>query len=266
MLLPEPVPPRPVPDRPPFITAEWRHLAMLNWQVHPDDLQEWLPAGTELDFFQGRCYLSLVAFLFLNTRVRGIAIPFHRDFEEVNLRFYVRRLTPEGYRRGVVFLRELVPRPVIAWVARLLYHENYLSSPMSHELEIDAFGMLRKAEYRWQSQKAHQCLKLELAGQMRPVESGSLEQFIAEHYWGYTALRDGCTMEYQVEHPSWQIQQVKQFQVEVDFENLAPPKIAAKLRQNPDSVFLAGGSEVKVYPGQRLVDRNSGCQPQFLQA
>jgi uncharacterized protein len=266
MLLSESVPEPPAPDRPPFVTAEWRHLAMLNWQVHPSDLMQWLPAGTELDLYQGRCYVSLVGFLFLNTRVRGLAIPFHRDFEEVNLRFYVRRHGPEGTRRGVVFIRELVPRAVIAWIARLLYKENYLSLPMSHQLNIDDFGRLELVKYQWRCRQTLHSLVMELDPQVRSLQSGSLEQFIAENYWGYSALPDGGTMEYQVEHPSWKIQTVKDLRVEVDCHQLYPDKLAASLSRQPDSAFLAVGSPVKVFPGQRLVDWNSGREGQFLQA
>lgn len=266
MLLSESVPVHPTPDRPPFVTAEWRHLAMLNWQVHPADLMEWLPAGTELDMYQGKCFVSLVGFMFLNTRVRGVAIPFHRDFEEVNLRFYVRRHGPEGTRRGVVFIRELVPRAVIAWIARLLYNENYLSLPMSHDLKTDSHGRLERVEYQWRCRHTLHSIKMELDPQPRSLQSGSLEQFIAEHYWGYSALRDGGTMEYQVEHPSWKIQTATALQIDVDYHQLYPNKLAASLTREPDSAFLAVGSPVKIFPGQRLVDWNSGREPQILQA
>ena len=78
-------------DPRPFLTARWRYLAMLNYEVPPEALAPLVPAGTELDSWQGKTFVSVVGFLFLDTRVLGIAIPGHRDFEEVNLRFYVRR-------------------------------------------------------------------------------------------------------------------------------------------------------------------------------
>ncbi len=76
----------------PFLTAEWRHLAMLNYEIDPVILRPFVPSGTELDSWNGKTYVSIVGFLFLKTRVRGLAIPFHQNFEEINLRFYVRRL------------------------------------------------------------------------------------------------------------------------------------------------------------------------------
>jgi uncharacterized protein YqjF (DUF2071 family) len=77
---------------------------MLNYEVEPERLMPLVPKGTELDTHDGKTFVSMVGFLFLNTRVMGLAIPFHRDFEEINLRFYVRRKAEDGWRRGVVFV------------------------------------------------------------------------------------------------------------------------------------------------------------------
>src|SRR5262245_30634025 len=120
-----------------FLTAEWRYLAMINYQVDPSILQASVPAGTELDQWRGRTFVSLVGFLFLKTRVLGLRIPFHENFEEINLRFYVRRRGAEGWRRGVVFIREIVPRQAIATAARIFYNENYAARRMSHRIEMD---------------------------------------------------------------------------------------------------------------------------------
>jgi Uncharacterized conserved protein (COG2071) len=112
-----------------FLTAEWRALAMLNYEVDASLLRHFVPAGTELDCWQGKTLVSLVGFRFLKTRVLGIPIPFHRNFDEVNLRFYVRRAEATEVKRGVVFIREIVPRRAIAAVARAFYNERYLALP-----------------------------------------------------------------------------------------------------------------------------------------
>src|SRR5688572_14017855 len=163
---------------------------MLNWPVAPEVVEPLVPRGTELDFFQGRTYLSVVGFLFLDTRVRGWAIPFHRNFEEVNLRFYVKR----GDRRGVVFIKELVPRAAIAWVARTLYGEPYEAVPMSHEISDVA------VRYAWRYRGREMSIDLAPAGPFAPIEAGSEAEYIAEHYWGYSTSR-----EYRVEHPRWRV-------------------------------------------------------------
>src|SRR4051812_34316965 len=109
-----------------FLSADWRHLVLVNYEVDPALLGPFVPYGTELDFYDGKTYVSLVAFLFERTNILGwLPALFHRDFKEVNLRFYVRRRTPEGTRRGVVFIKELVPKPLLAWAARAFYGENY---------------------------------------------------------------------------------------------------------------------------------------------
>ena len=120
---------------PVFLTAEWRDLVMLNYAVDPAILVPHVPNGTELDTWEGTTFTSLVAFSFLSTRVKSLPIPFHRDFEEINLRFYVRAKGPEGWRRGVVFVKEVVPRLAIASVARWLYNENYVACPTRSRLD-----------------------------------------------------------------------------------------------------------------------------------
>ncbi|MGA2053563.1 MAG: DUF2071 domain-containing protein [Opitutales bacterium] len=233
----------------PFLTAEWRQLAMLNYVVAPGLLQPRVPAGTELDLFLGHAFVSLVAFRFLGTKVLGLPIPFHRNFEEVNLRFYVRRDTPAGPRRGVVFIREIVPRRAIAAVARWAYNENYVALPMSSE--ISSTHGAPQVRYSWRAGNwTH--LRLSTAGQSVALAENSAEQFITEHYWGYGTDKKGRTLEYQVTHPPWRTWPVTSATLEGDTEKLYGPTFAASLRRPPDSAFLADGSPVVVYPGQIL--------------
>jgi uncharacterized protein YqjF (DUF2071 family) len=166
---------------PVFLTAAWRHLVMLNYEVPPALLAERVPRGTELDDWNGVTCVSMVGFRFLDTRVLGIPIPFHRDFNEVNLRFYVRRKGPEGWRRGVVFVREIVPRAAIAWVARTLYNEPYLALPMRHRVDPEGTGTV---EYGWHRNGAWARLGATVHGAPAPMEAGSEAEFITEHYWG----------------------------------------------------------------------------------
>ena len=122
-----------------FLSAEWRNLVMLNYRVDPEILEQFVPRGTEIDSFQGHTYVSIVGFQFLRTRLLGgLTIPFHANFDEVNLRFYVRRNEGEEVRRGVVFVKEIVPRPAIAAVARLAYGEKYIHCPMRHAVSMGA--------------------------------------------------------------------------------------------------------------------------------
>src|SRR6185436_143625 len=197
-----------------FLTAEWRSLAMLNYEVDPAVLKPHVPPGTELDSCQGVVYASMVGFLFLRTRVLGVAIPGHQNFEEVNLRFYVRHKEADGWKRGVVFLKEIVPKRAVAVLARWLYNENYVAMPMAHRLEGD------RVEYSWLNAGTWSSLAVEIASEPALAASGSLEEFITEHYWGYTRQRDGSCLEYRVEHVPWRLWQTRRAQLSCDVANL----------------------------------------------
>jgi uncharacterized protein YqjF (DUF2071 family) len=234
-----------------FLTAEWRHLAMLNYEVDKSLLLPFVPAGTELDRWDGKVFVSLVGFRFLKTRVFGIAIPFHSNFDEVNLRFYVRRQFESELRRGVVFIREIVPRWAIAAVARALYHENYVALPMSHEIRATGDGGV-SAAYRWKGGSGWCRISLATAGGCEVPRDGSHEQVVTEHYWGYAAQPDGSCVEYRVEHPSWKVWNVQRPEFNGDVEKMYGKEFAAVFRGKPTSAFLAEGSAVTVMRGHRL--------------
>ncbi|HEX6387046.1 MAG TPA: DUF2071 domain-containing protein [Anaerolineae bacterium] len=239
-----------------FLTAEWRYLIMGNYEVDPDLLLPHEPRGAELDTWDGRTFVSIVGFLFLNTRVLRLAIPMHTNFEEVNLRFYLRRRGPEGWRRGVVFVKELVPRRAIATVARLAYNENYVALPMRHEITdtptLNGHAREVGVEYGWHFQKRWHCLRASAQGEPQPIVRGSEEEFIAEHYWGYSVQRSGSALEYQVEHPPWRVWPVDKYTFECDVTALYGSRFAGYLCGWPSSVFLAEGSTVVVRHGTRI--------------
>ena len=236
----------------PFLTAVWRYLAMLNYEVDPAVLRPHVPKGTVVDTWQGKAFVSMVGFLFLDTRVLGAAIPFHRNFEEVNLRFYARQAGREDAPRAVAFVKEIVPRPAIAWTARVLYGEKYVHLPMQHQLEYHA-GVPSLVEYRWRTRGRWQRLGVKPLGAAEPMQPGSEEEFIAEHYWGYASRRSG-TVEYAVEHPPWRVWQVGESWLECDVAELYGPEFASYLSMPPSSAFLAEGSEIVVRQGGRLGD------------
>ena len=224
---------------------------MINYEVETQLLAPHVPQGTELDLWQGKCLVSVVGFLFLKTRVFGIPIPFHRDFEEVNLRFYVRCKSDQGWRRGVVFIKEIVPRAAIAITARNLYNEPYVALPMAHRIDVAA-GVVKAVEYSWRLHGHPNRVRLVTQGEAQPLTEGSEAEFITEHYWGYNSQRDGSTLEYQVEHPRWRVYEVAQATLDCDVVGLYGAKFRLSLEGKPSSAFLAEGSEVAVYRGVRL--------------
>lgn len=238
--------------RTPFLTARWESLVLLNYACPRAWLEPLVPAGTELDDWQGETLVSLVGFLFADTRLKGMAIPFHRTFEEVNLRFYVRRRTATGEtRRAVVFIRELVPRLAIALMARWTYNEPYAAVPMSHAIDLDPDrgGAVR---YGWRYRATDYALSATVAGPARPLEGGTETEFITEHYWGYTRQRDGGTLEYEVAHPPWRVWTASASTFTGDATALYGPHFAGLLRGSPRTAFVAVGSAVEVHVGRRL--------------
>ena len=235
-----------------FLTAEWRYLAMLNFRVEPSVLAPFVPSGTGLDSWRGETLVSVVGFRFLKTRVLGVPIPFHRNFEEVNLRFYVRREVMGQVRRGVTFIREIVPRRAIAALARAAYNEPYVACPMRSVApgrSVDDPGAI---EYSWRSGERWNALRLRSTGRPMLLEPASEEQFITEHYWGYTPQRDGGTVEYEVRHPPWRVWQVTGAALECDVGRVYGEAFAEALSQPPRSAFLAERSHVAVLPPRRL--------------
>lgn len=236
----------------PFLTASWEHLALLNYACPDALLAPLVPKGTELDAWEGETLVSLVGLLFRDTRVRGIPIPFHRTFEEVNLRFYVRRAGPDGVpRRAVVFVRELVPRAAVAVIARWVYNEPYLTVPMLSRIAIDA-RLGGTIEYAWTHRGTRFRLAAEARGPAAPLRAGSEAEFITEHHFGYTRQRDGSTIEYEVEHPRWDVWEDVAPAFEGDAAALYGPEFGRALSGAPRSAFAAVGSRVAVYPGRRI--------------
>ena len=220
---------------------------MLNYVVDPDLLRPFVPAGTELDGHQGCTYVSLIGFEFNKTRMLGRAVPFHQSFEEVNLRFYVRR----GSRRGVVFIRELVPKIAVTVIARLAYGERYSCVPMSHRIgqALQTPGI--SAEYAWGSGPRRCAISLSADGPGYLPVPGSLAEFITEHYWGY-AVRGGLTVEYQVEHPQWQVNNASSAVFSGDAQSYYGREFGQILARTPDSAFFAEGSAVAVFQGMSI--------------
>src|SRR5262245_185314 len=217
-----------------FLSAEWRNLLMLNYVVDPDVLKPLVPAGTELDLWLGQAFVSVVGFRFLKTKVRGVPIPFHRNFDEVNLRFYVKRFVHGECRKGVAFIKEIVPRRVIAFVARWIYNENYVRHPMRSSVSIPG-----KVRYEWRRRGIWEHIEAEVIGDAILPVTGSKESFITEHYWGYAAQRNGSTVEYGVEHPPWRVWRCDSPKLTCDVSSLYGSRFAPFLSCPAESAFVA---------------------------
>jgi uncharacterized protein YqjF (DUF2071 family) len=234
-----------------FLTAEWRKLIMAQYTVDIATLAPYLPSGVGLDLYHNTCLVSLVGFLFDRVRVKGLAIPFHTRFEEVNLRFYVARTEPDGTRkRGVVFIREFVPRAAITLIANSLYEEPYATLPTKHSITTTAESLT--VGYAWQHRNIWHSMEAEASPSPQPILPHSEAEFITEHYWGYTKRSRGYTSQYEVKHPRWQQYPIRSHEIHADFAALYGPAFAALNHQQPTSILLAEGSAVSVDTGTRL--------------
>ena len=230
-----------------FLKAEWRKLAMVNYSVDINTLQRYLPYKTEIDIWNNTCYVSLVGFLFKNTKLKGLKIPFHTNFEEVNLRFYVRYNDNGDWKRGVVFIKEIVPKSALTFVANTVYKEKYETMSMGHSWKTSTDTLT--AEYKWKKKRWHS-LMVNADKNPGPIVTGSEEEFITEHYWGYTKITDLKTSEYRVEHPRWEVYPTKEYLVDVDFGDIYGQDFSFLKDEIPKSVFLAEGSEIEVKHGR----------------
>ena len=234
-----------------FLLAEWNNLIMANYVVPKELLLPYVPYKTELDFFEGNTYLSLVGFMFLNTRMHGFSIPFHINFEEVNLRFYVKYNDHGCWKRGVVFIKEIVPKQGISFVANNLYGQKYSTMKMKH-YHLDN-GEFLEAGYEWEYKNKWNKLTAKANKKSAPISKASHEEFIADHYWGYTKYSDTKTYEYEVEHPVWEALKVVSHSIDCEFGSLYGEEFSFLNNEEPKTVFMTKGSEIRVHQ-KRIVE------------
>ncbi|WP_433813815.1 YqjF family protein [Flavobacterium johnsoniae] len=233
-----------------FLKAEWKNLALFNYEVDREILEKYLPEGTEIDIWNNKCYVSLVGFMFKNTKVLGIKVPFHVDFEEVNLRFYVKRFENGEWKRGVVFIKEIVPKKAITFIANTLYQEHYETQKMRHEI-IES-NNTNTFIYQWKNDKEWNTIELETKKVLTQIETNTEAEFITEHYFGYTKIDQETTFEYEVTHPRWEQYEVLNHRIDIDFEKNYGSDFGFLQTQKPTSVFLAKGSKITVKNKRKL--------------
>ncbi|RFN60004.1 YqjF family protein [Marixanthomonas ophiurae] len=227
-----------------FLTAEWRRLAFANYEVDPKSLQKFLPAHTELDIFNNTHYASLVGFMFKNVKLLGVKVPFHVNFEEVNLRFYVRYKSKTGWKRGVVFVKEIVPKRAVTFIANTFYNERYETQKMNHIWKSKNDSLI--TEYHWSQKGKEQFFKLDTELIPHSIQAGSEDEFITEHYWGYGKQTDRKTTEYEVTHPKWGVYNVNNYDIQVDFAANYGSDFEFLNAATPTSVMLAEGSPISI--------------------
>ena len=227
-----------------FLTARWENLIMANYEVNPDVLLPYLPKGVELDFFDGKTYVSLVGFMFKKTKIFSIPIPFLGTFEEVNLRFYVKRTEGDTIKRGVVFINETVPSQLVAWLANKLYKEHYIAIPTKNKIDILMHSS--SIRYEWKINKEWNHLSVNASIENEEMIVGSIEEYILEHYYGYTRIDSQRSQEYEVKHSRWRVNKVEDYSINCDFKSMYGADFDFLNNVAPNSVILAEGSPISV--------------------
>jgi uncharacterized protein len=227
-----------------FLSARWEDLIMANYTVNPGILQPYLPKGVELDFYENKTYVSLVGFMFKKTSLFNIPIPFFGTFEEVNLRFYVKRIEKGKIKRGVVFINETVPYKSVAWLANKLYKEHYITIPTKNFIQLEASS--KRVKYEWKINGKWNHVEVRSGIEKELMLSESIEEFIFEHYYGYTKIDSQLSQEYRVNHPKWFVHKVNDYSVSCDFKAMYGDDFAFLQNCRPDSILLAEGSKVTV--------------------
>ena len=227
-----------------FLNASWKKLAIANYIIEKRHLLPYIPSGTELDIWEGKCYVSLVGFMFLDTKLLGVKIPFHTNFEEVNLRFYVKRFENGAWKRGVVFIKEIVPKRALTFIANTIYNENYETLPMEHYWYIE--DDQRTVLYKWKKKGVWYSFKVNAGLETHKIADNCETAFITEHYWGYAKVNDNKTNEYEVTHPVWEVYDVNSYEINVDFAAVYGMAFEFLNHQKPHSIMLAEGSEITV--------------------
>jgi uncharacterized protein YqjF (DUF2071 family) len=232
---------RPAASRRPFLTARWENLILANFAVPDDLLLPRLPRGLDLDRWEGRAFVSLVAFEFRNTRVFGISWPGYRDFPEINLRFYVRR----GSDRGVIFIREIVGLRLVARIARWVYNEPYRVSALKSF--VTRTSDVVEVEHRLPGRDRVHTIRA--TGSVPAIRAApdNVEHFFKEQRWGFGQTRRGATLMYEVDHPLWATYPVRSFSIDLDWDAVYGPEWGFLTKATPASVILAAGSPVSVY-------------------
>lgn len=233
-----------------ILRGEWRKLVMLHYPVNPDVLLPYLPYKTSLETWNDRHYISIVGFLFTHFQVNGIPLPFHQHFVEINLRFYVRHQQQEEWKRGVVFIKEFVDKPIITFGANQLFNQHYHTVPVRHQF-IAAADKLA-ISYEWKNKGWHS-VQLECANEGVAIQADSMEEYFTDQAWGFARVNERKTLEYRVDHIRWHVYDTRSFMASIDFAANYGPSFAFLQNKEPEYAFMAEGSAIELKKSRWIV-------------
>ena len=226
-----------------FLTARWENLAIITYKIHPASLSIYIPPGLAADTINGDAFVSIVAFDFNDIKIKSLRIPFHVNFPEINLRFYVK----DENRNGVVFISEFVDKYFVPFVANSVYNENYKRIRMKKVMKILDGDDVIHLNYNMNMKGREFNLNMKAKQESFIPGENTIEHFIKEHEWGFGKSRRGKLLSYKVVHPVWEVCPVTHFSHNFDFGLIYGNKWEMLNDEKPFNVMFAKGSEVKVF-------------------
>ena len=192
--------PWPMPAGAWVMRQTWHHLLFAHWRLDADSLRGHIPAGLELDTYQGEAWLGIVPFHMTNVAPRGVpALPWVSAFPELNVRTYVRL---EG-KPGVYFFSLDATNPLAVWGAWTLFHLPYFTASMTVSVVDDH---VRYASRRRSGESARFVAEYWPCAEPQAPAPGSLEAFLTERYCLYAADSASRLHRLEIHHPPWPLQ------------------------------------------------------------
>ena len=231
-----------------LMTARFSEVVAVNFQIDPKVLAPRIPKGLELDFYKGETYVSLVAMMLRDVRVWGIPIHIATGFEELNMRFYVRRKDGDGYQRGACFIKDYVSSGAAAWILGSLFKADFHKIKMKHDNTgfADDGESVPSVDYRWKVGDHWNRLRIKARSKVQKTGSDTKVGFILNHNNEYSS-RKGKTLEYRATHPTWTVWDAAQANFTCDVKTLFGQEFEKPLSKRPASVFVASGSDFTIY-------------------
>jgi hypothetical protein len=125
-----------------------------------------------------------------------------------------------------------------------LYKEHYAAIP-TKSLIVNGESA-KNIKYEWKINNKWNHIAVNAAKENEQILPGSVEEFIFEHYYGYTKINSQLSQEYKVNHPRWQVHKVIDYSIHCDFKSMYGNDFSFLRNQQPDSVIIAQGSPVSV--------------------
>lgn len=211
---------RPPPGRP-IVRMAWRDLLFLHWPVDANTVQRLLPAGLEIDTYDGSAWVGLIPFRMPVVRAFGLTIPGAGSVLECNVRTYVRC----GIETGVWFFSLDANSISAVYSARTIFRLNYRHSRISTNRDSDRFEyVVERRDHHRRShigqrsarssnggdsqQPAMRCV-WDIGAAMPSAKPGELEHFLTERYALFTIGRGGRLLVSRIHHESWRLREAR---------------------------------------------------------